>query len=464
MKKIIIEVKEPLILDYRAGVSNEHVTLDYIPASRLRGAIYEALPVLGLNIAPEALFGFTGPRWTPAWPAESDGTCWVRLPKCKQEPPPHNPKDRTKSNWGLRTLAGLIERDVPTEIHMSMSRNYETRAHRDGALYAREAVSPGQHFVAYMDIDSTILPDVSFEWNVGTRHSANGRCEVKVCDANTEFNDLIGVNARADFNRYPDCVALQLLSDAILPGPQGGYLRGLNESDLGYLTLCDIKVQAAYSSSKTVAGWSGKWNLPRESAVAIQAGSVWLLKFESGDRQKWDEFIQNSRAKGLGIRTYEGYGTVTVNPPWLLRVPDAGEYDLRFRHRIQEGANPMEIPVAKSTPGLALPRQLLNEFAKHAKAKANGIRETKKRAKDASTAREWITTIARCSSVEEFKTLKEFLGNDAAGLIFHPTGPAEVVALNEGAKRDGLIFFLSVLESELKTADAPATTAQEAIA
>jgi hypothetical protein len=107
---------------------------------------------------------------------------------------------------------------------------------------------------------------------------------------------------------------------------------------------------------------------------------------------------------------------------------------------------------------------LLNEFAKHAKAKANGIRETKKRAKDASTAREWITTIARCSSVEEFKTLKEFLGNDAAGLIFHPTGPAEVVALNEGAKRDGLIFFLSVLESELKTADAPATTAQEAIA
>ena len=451
MKKIVILVEEPLILDYRPGVSNEHETLDYIPASRLRGAFYEALSSLGVRIDPEKLLGFGGPRWTNAWPADAVDAAtfdrWVPLPKCPQFEMTSDQKGK-KTGWGLAGNRALIQREVVTEIHMSVGRDYERRAHRKGVLYARTAISPDQYFVAYVDVDNNVLPDKSFQWNLGTRHSANGRCSVTISNSSDTFAEL----ARPGGEFGAKYVAVQLLADAIIPGSDGGYLRGLDAAAFSDLIGCNVEVRAAYSSSKIVSGWSGKWNLPRESAVAIEAGSVWLIEFDSSHMDNRLDFIQNGMIKGLGIRTYEGYGTVAVNPEWLC-MPDDGKIDIRYRYQATEQHPKFQMQVNDYSRLPDETRAIFNQLIGFAKDRANV--SANDRTSEPDQARQWITAIARSQSLTDFLSLKNFVGDEAFTLIMSQQEDAN--------RRRALLFYLNAFESELKMVGVPDATEQEVI-
>jgi hypothetical protein len=453
MKKITIHVEEPLVLDFRPGVSNEHGTLDYIPATRLRGMLYEALLKPGTGIDPEQLFGFGGPRWTNALPADQDGMLWAPLPKCKAKPPSRGKEKQT--GWGVLMNDTLHQRNVATEIHMSVGRDYERRAHRQSALYARTAVSPGQSFVAYVDVDDNILPNDSFQWNIGTRHSANGRCTVIIESINETFTQLADTHG-ASIDWPADCVAIQLLSDAIVPGANGGYLRGLNADAFERLAGCEVnKVLAAYSSSKVVAGWSGKWNMPRESAIAIEAGSVWLVRFDNQEGNERAAFMARCRESGLGIRTYEGFGSLAINPAWLLYENDHGNDDLRYRYAPWQPVENIRDTKTAGYPGLsALTHENLRLLSESAKNRAIDVRN-KNPDQEASEARKWITAIAREEPLEALQSLSEYL---------IPYGTDSIVnTLPDGTpKREALLFFLSVFEAELQSGQAPVVPVQEA--
>ena len=442
MRKLCLKVLEPLILDHRPGVSNEHETLDYIPASRLRGALFEALPrlnaVIDAVIDPETLFGFEGPRWTDAWPASGNFEPFRRLPLC-----PNTLESKHRPlGWGQIENTSLRQQIIQREMNMGVSRYYHRHSHRPGALYAREAISPGQHFVAY--VDSNDLPLASeLKINVGTRRSANGRCLLTIEDGNHEDDqDWPGATgSRFDsFSILADSIAIQLLSDAIVPGPCGGYLRGLDACTFSTLAGITVELHASYSASKIVSGWSGKWNLPCESALAIQAGSVFLLQAEGNDFPALSQFAEDLVRRGLGIRTYEGFGTIAVNPPWLQLREDNGIYLLNFD--FEKTASESAHKPAKRWPGLDgpnLPNQYLDSLLNDAKKLARDLRKRK----DLPDIHFWISAVAR-DVPANFGEI-DYLKNNSAAKLF----------LDEQRKEPRLLF-LHQLELALDQKSEPA--------
>lgn len=317
MREIRISNLEPLILDPNGGVSNERSTLDYIPGSRLRGAVYSALEQLAPGITPEKLFAYDGPRWSNAFPSTEDWEPLRPRPRCMKKS-----KDN-RVQW-YRNNAGILEPVQPAvEINMRVARHYGRRAHRDTALYARSALSPGQQFVAWVESDdlAITLNESEQEISIGTRKSANGGCKISVVDSPTPPFQTSSWQRR-------NPLIMMLLSDAIIPGKHGSYLRGLNAD--AFPAELGVEILAAHSSWKTVGGWSGQWGLPRESAIAIEAGSVWLL--EVRDIEKFDAFVQ----QGIGVRRFEGFGWVEVDPDYITA------------EREQNGTWKLEVNVAES--------------------------------------------------------------------------------------------------------------------
>lgn len=426
MRKLCLKVLEPLILDHRPGVSNEHETLDYIPASRLRGAIFEALPQINPNLDPEKLFDFEGPRWSDAWPASKQFEPFRRLPRCPDEKG-GLPNSRARNKWGQLETNALRPQIVKREMNMGVSRYYDRHSHRPGALYAREAISPGQRFVAYVDCDD--LPISSgLRLNLGTRRSANGRCLLSI-DRHGDW-DKITHSAYEDFRTLTNGIAIQLLSDAIVAGPFGGYQRGLDEVALTRLAGFPLTLHASYSAWKIVAGWSGAWNLPRESAVAIEAGSVWLVQAEDSHRGKLLEFAGKLVKRGLGIRTYEGYGTVAINPPWLnLAEPENSDlFSLNFRIEEFEG----DFAPKEATPWPELGGISNRQLASLAVAAKGAAKKFEK----PPDVRPWISAVAKDPLVDVTELKGLTLTDEERSLV-------------SKAEKNAKVFFLCVLETSL---------------
>jgi hypothetical protein len=447
MKRILIRTIDPLIVDYRPGVSNEHETLDYIPASRLRGACFEFRDKLGAALDIENLFGYGGPRWTHAWPSDAKGNHWHVMPKCFKPV-----KNGPIPLWLQRTVDCSRPGEVKQETNMSVGRHYGRRANRDSALYARKAISPGQYFVAYTNFAGS-LPSTSFTLNMGTRHSANGLCEVTISDDPTvEFSSLD--SATGDFSGLGNSAVIQLLSDAIVPAPGGGYLRGLGKNDFDRLAECSINVLSASSGAKTVSGWAGKWGLPRESAVAIEAGSVWLLQVDAKSIAALRAFTDKCLEKGLGVRAYEGYGTVAVNPAWLSLKDDSSlDCAITFAdngaHLTAPPGRNVHPPSWPESTGLNL--ELLNALIDSARCSAthtsNNL-DQKELKHEAQKARQWMTWVARNGVTDHEKMPGR-------------TNFEQVKKEQNIADKDlqaAQLFFLTVLESELiKLTDTPVT-------
>src|ERR1035438_1747103 len=79
--EILISTIDPLIIDYRPAVSNEHSTLEYIPATRLRGALFEFLDQIAPGVEAAEMFGNPNRLWSPAWPQGESGKAWLPTPK-----------------------------------------------------------------------------------------------------------------------------------------------------------------------------------------------------------------------------------------------------------------------------------------------------------------------------------------------------------------------------------------------
>ena len=199
MRELRITNLEPLILDPGAGVSNERETLDYIPASRLRGAVFAAIEEMAPGVTPDQILAYDGPRWSNAWPADENWKPLMPAPKSLKK------EKGSPVGWIKRTLNQKLEPAPPRiEVNMSVARHYRRRSHLDSALYARSALSLKQKFVAWVDSDAIL--NQTHEISLGTRHSVNGLCRVEV------------LNGGPTFATYPpssEC-ALLLRSDAII--------------------------------------------------------------------------------------------------------------------------------------------------------------------------------------------------------------------------------------------------------
>ena len=347
MRELRITNIEPLILDPDTGISNERTTLDYIPASRLRGAIFAALPQIAPAVKADTLLAYDGPRWSCGFPADEYWQPLRPRPRCTKKEKGH------PVHWYSWDQSGSLTPASPSiELNMGVARHYGRRAHRDTALYARSALSPGQQFVAWVDSDE--LPTGSHEISIGTRHSANGLCNLKVSKSNGLPFQSAPRNQRH---------ILMLLSDAIIPGKQGGYLRGLDDDAFSTELGCSVTVLAAYSSRCTVGAWSGPWGMPRESAIAIQAGSVWLVQVENSD------LFEKCAKSGLGIRRFEGFGWVEIDPDYIQAEEENDKWKLKPQFADIQPEQGTPESTSERWPGLEeVPLEKLEEILSQAEA------------------------------------------------------------------------------------------------
>ena len=299
MWKLELDLCEPFTCADRPWVSNEVGTLEYVPCTNLRGALAAALARQGREGDLEPWFGGALPRWSPAWPvAQGDGHV-VPMPlsflrekrdagfggqygiwnTLETDPPAEDHEERMQ--WvraGQRWLhvgkdgepAGVWTVNTSTDMHVAL--HYERQSNRSGALFSRSAVAQGQKFVAYVRDGGKALAGWPAELLLGKRRSAgNGAASLRASECGEPVwpptKNTPGGEAR-----------IQLMTDAIVPGHNGGLLRGLDGAAFSEILKVKVSVVRAAAAWREVAGWSGTWGLPREQAVAVAAGSVYRLR------------------------------------------------------------------------------------------------------------------------------------------------------------------------------------------
>jgi hypothetical protein len=193
--------------------------------------------------------------------------------------------------------------------------HYGRQANRNEFLFSRREIEPDVTFLAWVRdsngaMDSAIKDGPS-SMIVGKRRSAgNG--------ASNLTWSLGGFPWRgAPLAPGQTQVAIQLISDGVVrDNASGGFLRGLDASAWSALLSLPLKSEGA-SAFKINSSWSDTWGVPREQVVAIAAGSVFLLACETRDVKRFHARLAELERDGIGALRHEGYGWISVNPPWL---------------------------------------------------------------------------------------------------------------------------------------------------
>lgn len=73
-----------------------------------------------------------------------------------------------------------------------------------------------------------------------------------------------------------------------------------------------------FTAPTIVSGWSAAWGLPKPTALAAVAGSVYVFRTQHID--SWSEALAAIEAHGLGDRREEGFGAVCICDPFHQEV------------------------------------------------------------------------------------------------------------------------------------------------
>jgi hypothetical protein len=343
--RVKLTLDDPVTVGNGAPVSNEMRSQDSIPATTLRGALFGELKLAGRSGEADAWFGPAGPRWSAAWPSDCIPAplCYLQVKRDGRglggihgawnalsavEPPEvENGKSLSWQRMGARWLRlhanalphAAARTSMRIDTHAGL--RYDTQVQRGSALFSRESFEQGKEFYFYV----TQRPDGCDEISsivLGKRRSIDGGARLEWSSVpEPAFHCNWGGELAGEDPAY-----IQLMSPAMLPGPNGGLLRGLNRVDFAHLsgTTAEQLDVAAFSRFEQVTGWSGPWKLPKEPATAVAAGSCWRIKAtDPATRENLVAWLRGVEADGIGLRREEGFGWIAVNPPWLAGTLNA---------------------------------------------------------------------------------------------------------------------------------------------
>jgi len=118
--------------------------------------------------------------------------------------------------------------------------------------------------------------------------------------------------------------SVTLLSPAILRDPFGRFrvwLDGQGAASVWGLPAGSMEIRQQLVRTGPVEGWNAGLGLPKADALALQAGSCWLVRTSAPDGELPLAALEELEAQGLGERRQEGFGAVRVCDPihWRLR-------------------------------------------------------------------------------------------------------------------------------------------------
>lgn len=110
--------------------------------------------------------------------------------------------------------------------------------------------------------------------------------------------------------------SIGLESHAIL---QDTFLRPIYDVNLDFSEILPVlKVIKA----QTIKGWNNAWKLAKPNDIAISMGSVFLFKYVGNDILGLTEYLENLKRNGIGLRTEEGFGQISVCNPFHTEMED----------------------------------------------------------------------------------------------------------------------------------------------
>jgi len=86
----------------------------------------------------------------------------------------------------------------------------------------------------------------------------------------------------------------------------------LSEEILSNLLSAEVKLEMAYSSYGYRSGWNAAWGLAKDVELVTAMGSVFLFSIPGTDQNNWIEPLAELERIGIGERTSEGFGQITV--------------------------------------------------------------------------------------------------------------------------------------------------------
>ncbi|MCL5808192.1 MAG: hypothetical protein M1418_06555 [Deltaproteobacteria bacterium] len=439
--KLTIRLQEPTTFGAQRMIGNQAPSFDYIPATALRGALAGALAREGRSARLAPLFGGVSPRWSPAWPIGENGNeLVVPMPLSYLH---------AKGDDGFEGILGVVnvlrtERpadaatyrelfgatspsDVPAHLQwvcmapgwlkctisrkgeeifspgitmpkvgnaMFHGSDYLIGTARDSWLFSREAVAEFQTFVAYVVDEGDVIQkeDQLTEIYLGKRITAGNGAAVLAWEATPQDLPPWATQASPE----TDEAAVQVMTPAIVPAAQGGFLAGLDERAWSAILDAEVAVIKAQSAAESIHGWISAWDLPRERYAAVAAGSCYLLRLKDATRKTtFNTSLTRLAVKGVGIRTGEGFGWIAVSPPWLNATRFRGTPPAGGRFKSEQLRSPMN--------GIPLPKQ--RKLVEAALALVPADEEAKAMRKKAA---EMVAIGNRVADVQEFK---DYLSN-----------------------------------------------------
>lgn len=360
--KLRLEVLSPVTISCSYTSINEIYTVDYIPATVVRGVLAsDYIKEKGLSnpmqddlfkeifLSGKCIFGNLYYNETSLLP--------LSALSCKYSsgfvPDAHGVKD-TVIGWIKKDMNGLEycslcdapmdkirgfykkekgyfkKTEAPKRLiaRTSINPTRETAAH--GGLFSMEAINEGSFFTGRLCVDNGLKDKVSEflnnrEIRIGTARSrGQGHCKVWVDEKSStdnlnerfdKFNRLIG-----DKHTY---FSITLLSDMIIFDKYLRYCSKLTlDALLEYLSvdsniLNNFKLDFWISGTRKISGWNSAPNvsLPKEDVVAIEKGSVLVFKSNNSlsDADKVQLVSELKRLpEFIGERVTEGFGQVSI--------------------------------------------------------------------------------------------------------------------------------------------------------
>jgi CRISPR-associated protein Csx10 len=182
-----------------------------------------------------------------------------------------------------------------------------------GAVYQYDALAQGSCFSgaivvttrAQAETLNTLLPKGEYRIG-GARTAGYGLVWLDELGIDEEWWEY-GAPPQAIAAEEQFCVTL--LSDAILRDPQGSTYTDL-VAELRQVYKLPVHCETAFKEVTAVGGFNRKWGMQLPQDLALQAGSVFVVRAEAAITQQQ---VQALIERGVGERRAEGFGRLALN-------------------------------------------------------------------------------------------------------------------------------------------------------
>jgi len=216
-----------------------------------------------------------------------------------------------------------------------------TESAKEGMLYSYEMINEGQTFSGEILLSDEILEDfqrlvssTDVIWVGRGRTRGFGKLEIQfappenfVLNTENKFNlfqaKLREMAEERNIKLNEFYFSLLLKSDCIIQGDNGNeFFKSVTEEYLQNNFQINATFIAGESSTRIISGWNYKQKEAKQDVLAIEKGSVFAFKTDM-DREQLLQKLTDIEKKGIGIRKEEGFGRVSVCDDFHREVQNA---------------------------------------------------------------------------------------------------------------------------------------------